>query len=481
MFSSSSKLQTRANRKMRKRWRLFHATDFESLMYPIIIFCNILGLFPYKINALVIESSTRRYILSTVVICVCFICLLSILYMIDISGNMKYKGVPRTFERHCFYILSGLMAVVTYILSGPRMRLLQTIMEISSKLPSESYQKLSRLIHTKDIVGSFFVFIELQLLIYVNVHVVIKIFVIYVSLLTFNMDMLYMNCVCVLKACFKRINDNLEHMREFMMDDKVYHLGKMYQQRSLLLLAELKVLKKQHQTISNTVQMLNMVFSLQLLISIIITFGEITFQLYFHILYWQSNISMINVDDNIYTTFLTMSITYYFIKISLMVWACETGKDQALQIGTTVHDVLNIAGDKKIKSELQSFSLQILHRRNTFSAKGLTVGDRVESDHHPVEVRMRGEVRKREGGKGGNRGWRGVWDQKGRKTFKENLGKVVWKEGNLEREWEELEGKVREAMKEVEKERGKEEERREGWWDKECGRKKEKLRRELRK
>ncbi|XP_011685785.1 PREDICTED: uncharacterized protein LOC105448741 [Wasmannia auropunctata] len=152
-------------------------------------------------------------------------------------------------------------------------------------------------------------------------------------------------------ACFKRINDNLEHMQELITDDEVYHLGKMYQQRSLLLLTELKALKKQHQTISNTVQMLNMIFSLQLLISIIITFGEITFLFYFHILYWQSNISMINVDDNIYTTFMTMCITYYFTKILLMVWACATGKDQALQIGTTVHDVLNITGDKKIKSE----------------------------------------------------------------------------------------------------------------------------------
>lgn len=165
------------------------------------------------------------------------------------------------------------------------------------------------------------------------------------------MDMLYMNCVCVLKACFKTINDNLEHMRELMMDDEVYHLDRMYKKRSPFLLIKLKVLKKQHLMISDTVQMLNMIFSLQLLATIIITFAEITFELYFLILYWQNDISIVNL-DYIYDTFLIISITYYCAKITLIVWACETAKTQALQIGTTIHDVLNSTSDNKIKGEV---------------------------------------------------------------------------------------------------------------------------------
>jgi len=47
-----------------------------------------------------------------------------------------------------------------------------------------------------------------------------------------------------------------------------------------------------------------------------------------------------------------MSIMYYVAKITLIVWACETGKDQALQIGATIHDVLNSIGDNEIKSEV---------------------------------------------------------------------------------------------------------------------------------
>jgi len=263
-------------------------------------------------------------------------------------------GVLRTIQHHGFYILGGSIAVVTYVLNGPRMRLLQTIMEISSKLPSESYQKLSRLIHGKDILGFLFLLIQNVLIGFkTDDHIILKIYRLYITLLIFQMDMLYMNCVCILKACFKRINDNLEDMRKLMIDDEVYHLSRLYHnQRSLLLLIELKVLQKQHLMISNAVQMLNMIFSLQLLATIIITFSHITFEIYFHILYWQKGISKFTVDDYIFGAYFLTSIIYYFIKITSIVWACETGKNQALQIGIIVHDVLNSIGDKEIKSEV---------------------------------------------------------------------------------------------------------------------------------
>ncbi|XP_071563933.1 uncharacterized protein [Temnothorax nylanderi] len=378
MFSLLSKLQERANAKMWKRWRLFHATNFESLMYPSFTFCYILGIFPYKINASAFEISKPRYILSTVVMCVCLIGLLSSLYMMDICGIPKSTGVPRTLERNCFCILSGFVAVVTHILSGPRMRLLQTIMEISWKLPSESYQKLSRLIHAKDILGSLYLVIHISIYFKTNIHIILKIFVAYVILVIFHMDMLYMNCVCVLKACFKQISDNLDHIRDHMMNDEVYHLGRMYYKlRSPVLLIKLKALKKQHQMISNAVQIMNMIFSLQLLATIILTFIEITFHIYFRILHWQKDTSTIMVDDDFYEVYMTMAVPYYFTKIMLIVWACETSKNQALQIGTTIHDVFNNTGDNEIKSELQLFSLQILHRKNMFSAMGLTVDARL--------------------------------------------------------------------------------------------------------
>ncbi|XP_011705888.1 PREDICTED: uncharacterized protein LOC105461099 isoform X2 [Wasmannia auropunctata] len=345
MLSSLTTFQESVKCKVWKKWQLFHATDFQSLMYPCFTFCSVLGLFPYKINGSTFETSKQRYILPTVVLCVLCSYELIVLYEIDITQTIKFKGVPKTLERNCFYILGNFIAVVTYILSGPRMHLLQSIMNVSSNLPLNSYQQLSKLIHTKDVIG--FVFLIGEMVFYYSTldfdtwH---KAFVPYLNFLIFQTDMLYMNCVCILKACFKRIDDNLINLRDHVVNDQPHLLRRNYHvKRNPLLLMELKALKKQHLAISDTVEMLNVIFSLQIIASVILTFAEITFQLYFYIMHWK------------------------------IVWACETGKDQAIKIGTTIHELLNDVTDEQIKSELQLFSLQILHRENAFTAKGLIV------------------------------------------------------------------------------------------------------------
>ncbi|XP_014480185.1 PREDICTED: putative gustatory receptor 28b [Dinoponera quadriceps] len=370
----STKKLPRSKSKTRQRWRLFHATDFQSLMYPCFIFCHVIGIFPYKINASAFSGSKARYILSTFVLLVFCGYGLVVFYQTDISDTLKYNTVPAALQGNCYYILGGIIAIVTYVMSGQRMRFLQALQEISSRLPPESYHRLSWLIHAKDIFGFFFLLGQAPNAYSPNVYQALaKVYMLYITLLVFQIDMLYMNCVCVLKACFKRINENLANLRELVTSDEPHLLRRIYhEQRNPFLLMELKALKKRHLMVSDTVQMLNSTFSLQLLATVVMTFGEITFSLYFYILKWHGEPTA-DPGRRIWYSYYTMPIVYYGVKIALMVWACETGKEQAAEIGTTVHDVLISTGDKQIKDELQLFSLQILHRENTFSAKGLTV------------------------------------------------------------------------------------------------------------
>lgn len=348
------KMQRYVKCKMWKKWQLFHATDFQSLMYPCFIFSSVLGIFPYRINGSIFEISKQRYILSTVILCALCIYELVLLYMINIAGIITFKHITKTLERNCFYILGNFIAIVTYIFSGSRMHLLQTIMDISSRLPYNSYQKLSRFIHTKDIFGFFFL-IALFTFYHANLDLNnwYKIFTPYIYLLTFQMDMLYMNCVHVLKACFKRINDNLINLREHIVNDESHLPRHIYHKhRNSFLLMELKALKKQHLAISDTVQMLNMVFSLQLLATIIMTFAILTFQLYFYIVHWETGIVMNKMQGIIHDIFSIVCMTYFTIKMISIIWVCETGKDQAIKIGITVHDLLNNSCDKQITDEV---------------------------------------------------------------------------------------------------------------------------------
>ncbi|XP_018361594.1 PREDICTED: putative gustatory receptor 28b [Trachymyrmex cornetzi] len=366
----SLKFQRYIKCKVWPKWQLFHATDFQSLMYPCFTFCRILGIFPYRINASTFETTKQSYFLTTFITSVFCIYELITLYRIDIIGTINYSSIPVYLERNCFFILGGFIGIVTYILNGPRMHLLQNIMEISLRLSPDSYRKLSRLIHAKDIFGSFLV-VGRTTIYYctVNFGIVDRILVLYITFIVFQMDMLYINCVCVLKACFKEVNNKLKNLRKLVVSDEPHLFRRIYhEQRNPFLLTKLKALKKEHLMISDTVQMLNTTFSLQLLATIVMTFAELTFYLYFYIVHWDVDMK---INHTVYEILLTISFMHLCIKISLIGWACDTGKDEATRIGINVHEILNDTIDEQIKNELQLFSLQVLNRENTFSAKGL--------------------------------------------------------------------------------------------------------------
>ncbi|XP_071563953.1 uncharacterized protein [Temnothorax nylanderi] len=376
MFNLSSMFQGPKGKKQGKIWQLFRATDFESLMYPCITSCRILGIFPYKINASTIKASKQCYILSTIIICVFCTIQLKILYFINTYNNITFKniGTPRVIERNFFYINSGFTVVTTFILSGPRMRFLQTLLKISLKLPPKSYQNLSKLIHAKDIIGFLFIPVLLIIIYNLQYNIVCKIYDLYIYWLMLQMDMLYINCVCILRACFKQINDNLANLRELDTKGEPYLLnGTYHEQRIPFLLMKIIALKKQHLAISETVQKLKMVFTLQLLSTIVMTFTQITFYLYMYLMHIKGDASMSNQERQFYDISVVTVVTYFSTKLMLIVWACESGKNQALEINSTVYDVFNSTSNQQIKYEMQLFSLQLSHCENTFSAKGLTV------------------------------------------------------------------------------------------------------------
>jgi len=102
--------------------------------------------------------------------------------------------------------------------------------------------------------------------------------------------------------------------------------------------------------ISNAVQMLNIIFNLQLLAALVMSFLIIIFELYSYTVRWQNGV-LIGLDWHFFDVLVT-SLTYNIFQIILIVWACETGKNQAQNIGTTIHDLLNSTNDKKIKYEV---------------------------------------------------------------------------------------------------------------------------------
>ncbi|XP_011880420.1 PREDICTED: uncharacterized protein LOC105568951 [Vollenhovia emeryi] len=350
MLNLSSKFQRQVEiKKRRSDWWLFHATDFQSLMYPCFFFCRILGIFPYKINGSSFENSKPCYLLSTIVMCIFTSCALIIIT--DIPGWFQVSTVSKMIELHFVYIFGSFLTIVTYVLSGPQKQLLHTILKNSLILPSKTYRKHSMLIHAKDIFGFFILFGHLLIIIISAIHMSLwaKLSLMYNILVKFVMNMLYINCVYVLKACFKKINDDLKNL--LVTNDK--HLVKWIcrKQSNPLLLMELNALKKRHLTISASVQMLNIIYSPQLLASLVIIFIRITFEIYSNVVHWQNGY-VVWSSENIQINVVIYLWAYFILKILLMAWVCETGKNEAIKISTTVHDAINRTSDEQIKYEV---------------------------------------------------------------------------------------------------------------------------------
>jgi len=348
------KIQRHVKGKMWKKWWLCHATDFQSLMYPCFTFCRILGIFPYKFEASIFKASKPYYILSATISYT--YCVFSFIFIYGVS-KINYKEITKNIQMISYCMLSAFMVIITHVLNDARMRLLQTILEIS-KLPSESYQKLSRLIHVKDILAIIFkiiyIYIQVSKLLKLEINyltVLTMIFSSYFALLELQISMLYINCICVLKTCFKRINDTLVHMQIMINNKKKDNLRLICHVQRNQFLLELKTQKKQHLMVFDAVRMLNVIFSLQLLAIVIMTFHTSTFYLYFYTVNWQDGI-FISL-NKYYLDKLLMSMVYNIIKITLLVWACETCKNQAQEIVTTIHDLLNSTKDNEIKKEVK--------------------------------------------------------------------------------------------------------------------------------
>ncbi|XP_071578413.1 uncharacterized protein [Temnothorax nylanderi] len=112
----------------------------------------------------------------------------------------------------------------------------------------------------------------------------------------------------------------------------------------------------------------------------------------------------------------------------------------------------------------------------------LEIDERVESDHHPLVLWIRGGAMGMQRRKKKERiRRRGIWSEEGRKQFVDRLGKIG---GNkeLQEEIEEGVSKIRGILEENEKEEGRgAKKNRRGWWDVECKEKKKEAREELRK
>jgi len=115
--------------------------------------------------------------------------------------------------------------------------------------------------------------------------------------------------------------------------------------------------------------------------------------------------------------------------------------------------------------------------------KKMEIGDKVESDHHPIIVWIKGKVEREE--RRETRGERpkgiGTWNEEEGRKFRERVGGLESGRGSVEEEIDKASIRIKQALKEVNESTKWKGRKGRGWWDEESRRKKREVRKELRK
>ncbi|XP_033330203.2 uncharacterized protein LOC117222555 [Megalopta genalis] len=369
MFESTRRLSTL---ECSESWRPYRATNFLSLMYPNIVFSKILGFFPYKCTPSEFVFSDTRFLLSAITQLVYVVLLASALYNANINIE---KSTVEVIDRNVFLISEGIMVLVMYGLSNQRYHLFKKLGKLSRMLSEQDFQNMAKFVHTKDIFGIIFLILHLpNCIVGLNETTLSCLTVLYVLMVYLALDMTYMNCVYVLRACFVKINENLKQLNEH--EEPCLATVSPHRGRSFLLLVKLKYCEELHQETSDVVQCLNKAFLFRIVIAAIITFTGITFNMYFAILGYGVTVWMKRRKSFWYLPHLE-AVTFYLSKFVMMVLMCESAMKKAQEIGTTIHEILSECTDETVKRELRMFALQVLHRDNKFSAKAIAMDARL--------------------------------------------------------------------------------------------------------
>ncbi|XP_076301434.1 uncharacterized protein LOC143219315 [Lasioglossum baleicum] len=145
----------------------------------------------------------------------------------------------------------------------------------------------------------------------------------------------------------------------------------------------------------------------------------------------------------------------------------------------------NIKGDEEgdwtyVGARGNSVIDYVLGNEDTREGVGkVEIGDKIDSDHMPIIVWIKGEMRGKKWRKGGGkRNMVGRWSEETGEVFRKKFVLKTSRGDGAQEGWEGLRGKIKEVIGEV----GKNEKiKRKGWWDEECRVGKKLAREELRK
>lgn len=335
-----------------KKWHVFYATNFVSLMKPSIFIYRLYGLIPCRMTNRSIEKSETGHLYCTVItfvyICMSFL----ILYIVNASTFVS-KIKTWKLQANCFYALANFTLITNYIFGLPIVQILQNLSVTTAKLPREKFAKIAKWIHLKDVI-SFFLLIVHTPKIFTGsmLHIISSLIETYVTTCTYLLDFLYSNNIFILANCFQHLNEELVRLKDNAFKERAHLLRRLYHnQFNPLLFVKLRYLKQWHHELNELIRKINSTFSLQIVATVIITFTELTFGLYFYISELLHK-NMRSWDIQVWYYFYYTVVIYYVSKLLLVTLTCQFANDENDKTRSIINEILINTDDKLFKEEV---------------------------------------------------------------------------------------------------------------------------------
>ncbi|NP_001177427.1 gustatory receptor 8 [Nasonia vitripennis] len=358
--------------KFCKNLTFVQITNIYQLMRPYFFLYKLYGLFPYKISKNQIHSSKIGLCHTFFVAMSCIVYFVIAMYQCFYSLDIVFDTTESLMQFTSYFMLGTFIAVYSCASNKYKFLLLKKLILLSSMLSEKEFFEVAKVIYFKDIIGYIFLMgqifnIASEDLTAQNIS---KMFALHITMIVFLMDMQYSNFVFLLKSCLKNVNNNLQLLTKSYEGCEIISCNKSMQllQFNNLQLIKLRKLQHNHHHVSCVIKELNTVFTLQIIATVLMTFAEVTFGLYFFILHIQGK-KGIDLDKQLWFNYFITSVTYYSLKMAVMVWICQETKNESLKTGIIVHDVILNNNNEQLKSELSLFSLQLLQCNNEFTSK----------------------------------------------------------------------------------------------------------------
>ncbi|XP_076643726.1 uncharacterized protein LOC143353953 [Halictus rubicundus] len=354
------------NSKGHKRWLPFRAWDFESLMYPCVLSAKFLGFFPYEYKNEKYVISKIRLAFATITACFYLALQIYVLYCVNFSNpSVTFLGtVPENF----FALLDGSIPILMFLTYYSRLFVFQSVSKVSRILSPQDFNNMAKFLHATHIVNLLLhsLYVPMYYMNRQNISLLRRYVNWFIGVVAVEGLLFYLNCVWVLGACFKKVNECLIRLQEPSTNRQVELAEECLPRRKgAMLLMKVKYYEEMHEKISDAVEYLNKSSRLVNIAFTAGTFISVTFNVYLTMLLVFYSDLLSEYMFSVYEFF-----SYGVLRLSqlvILVWVCETAMSLAAEINSTIYELANNWIDDTVKRELRYFALQVVHRDNTIT------------------------------------------------------------------------------------------------------------------